>query len=101
MSDFHSSVSCSDVFCQGSHLECSDLDCSDLESLKTEFITTISHQVRTPLSVIFLSVELLKLHREDCTEAMRQAYLSQIYHAAKEINTLFNETLPMIDADLA
>lgn len=75
--------------------------CGHLDSIKTEFISTLSHEVRTPLSVIILAVEMLKLQGHNCTEAQRQAYIAQIQHAAKEINTLFNAALPTIGADPA
>lgn len=75
--------------------------CADLNRLNASFITTVSHEVRTPLSVILLAVELLKLHGQNCTEAQRQLYLGQIQHAAKEINALFNLALPTIGGDLA
>lgn len=86
MSESHSSVFCA---------------CADLNTLNANFIKAISHEVRTPLSVILLAVELLKLHGQNCTEAQRQNYLNQIQHAAKEINALFNLALPTIGGDLA
>lgn len=94
MSESHSSDP-ADTACSFSQVD------RDFENLKAGFITSISHEVRTPLSIIFLSVEMLKLHGEDCTQAQREAYLDQIYQAAKEINRRFNEALPTIDADPA
>jgi signal transduction histidine kinase len=68
---------------------------------KTQFVTTMSHEVRTPLSVILLSVRLLKQHGHQCSEDKRQEYLHHIEAAAKQMNRLLNEQLIEIGADPA
>jgi|GEM_PF-2528873 len=70
------------------------------ESLGIQHITNFSHEVRTPLSIIILSTELLKKHGHQCSEDQRHAYLHQIHLAARQMNQTLNQILFELDQDL-
>ncbi len=50
----------------------------ELNRLKTEFITTMSHEFRTPLAVIQSSTDILRLYEARTTGEQRQARYQQI-----------------------
>ncbi|MDN3954050.1 HAMP domain-containing sensor histidine kinase [Sporolactobacillus laevolacticus] len=59
------------------------------ERLKTELITNVSHDLRTPLTSIITYNDLLK--KSDVTEAERQDYLSIIDRKAKRLKRLIDD----------
>lgn len=71
------------------------------ERLKTELITNVSHDLRTPLTSIITYTDLLK--REDVTEEERQAYLDIIDKKSKRLKILIDdlfETSKMASGDV-
>ncbi|WP_448564881.1 histidine kinase dimerization/phospho-acceptor domain-containing protein [Trichothermofontia sp.] len=62
-------------------------------------VTSFSHGIRTPLSIIILSVELLKNYGHQCSEDQRHAYLHQIHLAARQMSQTLNGILTQFDQD--
>lgn len=59
------------------------------ERLKTELITNVSHDLRTPLTSIITYTELLKT--QDLTEKDREAYIEIIDHKSKRLKVLIDD----------
>ncbi|MGG1573383.1 sensor histidine kinase [Fictibacillus sp. NRS-1165] len=59
------------------------------ERLKTELITNVSHDLRTPLTSIITYTELLKTHGLD--EASREAYVQIIDKKSKRLKVLIDD----------
>lgn len=59
------------------------------ERLKTELITNVSHDLRTPLTSIITYTELLK--KEDVTRDERQAYVNIIDQKSQRLKVLIND----------
>lgn len=64
-----------------------------IETLKTEFISNVSHEIKTPLSVIQNYTELLR--SEDLTEEQRKSYMEMILHATKRLSNLITNILKL------
>lgn len=80
------------------------------ERMKTELITNVSHDLKTPLTAIMTYVELLK--KEDITEEERTSYIATLESKSKRLKVLIedlfevsraasnNLTLNVMDMDL-
>lgn len=64
-----------------------------IETLKTEFFSNVSHEIKTPLAVILSTAELLQ--KEDIPPARRQEYVQTIIDASKRLNTLISDILKL------
>lgn len=62
-------------------------------ALKEQFIATVSHEFRTPLSVIKTSSDLLRKYYERLNEERRQALFQQIDQQIDDMTGLINNTL--------
>ncbi|MGA7936939.1 MAG: ATP-binding protein [Kovacikia sp.] len=67
----------------------------ELNDLKSQFISMVSHEFRTPLSVIVLSSSLLERFFNVATQEKRQEYLTRIQAAAKHMTQLLDDVLFM------
>lgn len=67
----------------------------ELSDLKSRFITTASHEFRTPLSIVLTSAELLERLGTDCTEERRSRYLSKIRDAVRSMTTILTDMLTL------
>lgn len=65
----------------------------ELDRLKSQFISTVSHEMRTPLTGIYGYLELL-LHRQP-DEALRSEWLDKIHHEVLNLNQLLDELLDL------
>ncbi len=65
----------------------------ELTELKSRFITTASHEFRTPLSVILSSTELLYFYGNRMTNEQRIDHLMQIKQGVEGITTLLDNVL--------
>ncbi len=63
---------------------------AELNALKTQFITTVSHEFRTPLSAISNNIQLLQLYGEKWTEEKKSETFLHIQKAIQELITLLN-----------
>ncbi|KEI93078.1 histidine kinase [Clostridium botulinum B2 433] len=68
----------------------------EYNKLITEFLSNISHELKTPLNVIFTAVQLLGFYEEDCNNEKQDKYLKLIkqncYRLMKLINNLLDTT---------
>lgn len=65
----------------------------ELNELKSEFITTVSHEFRTPLSTILSSTELLERYGQQWDEDKRQLRYKRIIEAVDRMTELLNDVL--------
>lgn len=64
---------------------------AELNSLKTQFITTVSHEFRTPLSAISSNIQLFELYGEKWSEDKKTEAFQRIQKAIQELITLLND----------
>ncbi|MGN0972279.1 MAG: ATP-binding protein [Aristaeellaceae bacterium] len=64
-----------------------------IETLKTEFFSNVSHEIKTPLAVILNTAELLQ--KEELPPEKRQEYVQTIIGASKRLNTLITDILKL------
>lgn len=64
-----------------------------IETLKTDFFSNVSHEIKTPLAVIQNNAELLQ--RENITEELRLEYTDNILHATKRLSSLITNMLKL------
>lgn len=62
-----------------------------IETLKTDFVSNVSHEIKTPISVIQNYAQLLK--SDTLTEQERKDYSETIYGAANRLNMLITNIL--------
>lgn len=67
----------------------------ELHELKSRFITTASHEFRTPLSIILTSTELLERLGVDCPEDRRSRYFQKIRDAVRSMTTILTNALTL------
>jgi signal transduction histidine kinase len=79
------------------HAEVTALEAStkerELSDLKSRFITTASHEFRTPLSIVMTSAELLERMGSNCPEDRRVTYLQKIREAVRSMTRILNDML--------
>lgn len=64
-----------------------------IETLKTDFFSNVSHEIKTPLAVIQNNAELLRL--EGLSEENRREYTETILHATKRLSNLITNMLKL------
>ncbi len=64
-----------------------------IETLRVDFFSNVSHEIKTPIAVIQNSAELLK--KPGLSEETRQEYVETITNAAKRLNTLITNILKL------
>jgi len=64
---------------------------AELNRLKTQFIATVSHEFRTPLSAISSNLQLLDLYDDTWSVEKKTTAILRIHHAVKEMITLLND----------
>lgn len=64
-----------------------------IETLKTDFFSNVSHEIKTPLSVIQNNAELLK--SDTITEGQRTQCIENILHATKRLSGLITNMLKL------
>lgn len=65
----------------------------ELHQLKTQFIRTVSHEFRTPLTSIGLIADLLLAYSNRISKAETEEYLHKIKNAVIDLSDLINEFL--------
>lgn len=65
----------------------------ELNDLKSRFVSMVSHEFRTPLSVVVLSARLLERFHKVAPEEKRILYLERIQAAAKRMTQLLDDVL--------
>ena len=64
-----------------------------IETLKTDFFSNVSHEIKTPLAVIQNNAELLRM--EGLTEEKSREYTENILHATKRLSNLITNMLKL------
>ncbi len=64
-----------------------------IETLKTDFFTNVSHEIKTPLSVIQSNVELMQ--REGLTDEQRRKYAETLRYAVRRLSDLISNMLKL------
>lgn len=64
-----------------------------IETLKTEFFSNVSHEIKTPIAIIQNNAELL--HRENLTEEARLEYTENIMQATRRLSGLISNMLKL------
>lgn len=65
----------------------------ELYELKARFITTASHEFRTPLTIILGSAELLENYGHRWAEDKKRSHFQRILHAVQHMMDLLNDVL--------
>jgi len=64
----------------------------ELNQLKSQFVSTVSHEFRNPLAIIRTATELLE-KRQNLTEPQKHAYLQRIKTSVRSMNQLMEDVL--------
>lgn len=64
-----------------------------IETLKTDFFSNVSHEIKTPLAVIHNNAELLK--REDISDEQRMEYAETILSSTRRLSDLITNMLKL------
>ena len=70
----------------------------ELNALKSQFVSTVSHEFRTPLAGILSSVQLLKLYSEKWDTEKKEKMYSQIFDAVQHTKAMLDD-VSMIDKE--
>ena len=65
----------------------------ELGQMKNQFVSSVSHEFRTPLSVILSGAELLESHAGQLSEARRLELLTQIKSSTERMNEMVEQVL--------
>lgn len=71
----------------------------ELSELKTRFITTASHEFRTPLSIVLTSAELLERLGASCSDDRRLRYFNKIRDAVRSMAKILSDLLTISKAN--
>lgn len=64
-----------------------------IETLKTDFFSNVSHEIRTPIAVIQNSAEVLQ--KADLAEEQRQEYIETIIQSSRKLSALITNILKL------
>jgi len=64
---------------------------AELNRLKTQFITTVSHEFRTPLAAISSNIQLIELYADKWPKEKKEESYLRIQKAIKELIALLND----------
>jgi signal transduction histidine kinase len=67
----------------------------ELNTLKSEFISTVSHEFRTPPAGISSSAQLLKIYDDDCDKEKKEKIFKQISDAVQHSTALLDDIAPI------
>lgn len=65
----------------------------ELGQMKNQFVSSVSHEFRTPLSVILSGAELLEAHADHISESRRLELLAQIKSSTGRMNEMVEQVL--------
>ncbi|OUC14808.1 MAG: hypothetical protein B0A82_10820 [Alkalinema sp. CACIAM 70d] len=67
----------------------------ELNQLKSQFIGLVSHEFRTPLSIISITLDMLENYPNQLTETKRRTYLHQAQSALDHLREMLEDVLIM------
>lgn len=65
----------------------------ELSDLKSRFITTASHEFRTPLAIVMTSAELIERLGAQCSEERRVTYIQKIRDAVRSMTRILTDMM--------
>ncbi|MBE9126817.1 MULTISPECIES: ATP-binding protein [unclassified Coleofasciculus] len=65
----------------------------ELNELKTSFLSMVSHEFRTPMTIIQFSAELIEKYNQKLTEEKKSKYFERIQSSIKNVLQLLDEVL--------
>jgi signal transduction histidine kinase len=71
----------------------------ELNDLRSRFITTTSHEFRTPLSIVLTSAELLERFGSNCPPERQERYFQKIREAVQSMTAILTDMLTLGKAD--
>jgi signal transduction histidine kinase/HAMP domain-containing protein len=71
----------------------------ELNALKSRFVSTVSHEFRTPLTGILLSVDILNRYIAKLSDKQRNDELDKIRYRVSEITNLMNDFLAQSESE--
>ncbi len=72
-----------------------------LEQLRTDFVATAAHELRTPLSAVYGAVRTLQQSEHELTDAMRTQFLEMIETQSERLRVLMDQLLVTAQLDSA
>ena len=70
----------------------------EVSDLKSQFISTVSHEFRTPLAGILSSVQLLKIYNDNWDKEKKEKMYKQIFDAVNQAKSLLDD-VSLIDEE--
>lgn len=67
----------------------------DLNELKTRFVSTASHEFRTPLSSILSSADLIEMYEREDQKEKREKHINRIKSSVKMLTNILNDFLSL------
>ena len=67
----------------------------DLNELKSRFVSTASHEFRTPLSSILSSVDLISMYTSEAQRSKREKHIQKIRKSVKSLTNILNDFLSL------
>ncbi len=71
----------------------------ELVELKSQIVTTLSHEYRTPLATILSSAELLERHWDNYSRERGRSHISRILRSVHYLNALITDVLLLAKAE--
>lgn len=71
----------------------------ELSDLKSSFVTTVSHEFRTPLSTILSSADMLEFYSGNCSLEKQLEHIERIQTAALTMRAMLNDILVLEQAE--
>jgi PAS domain S-box-containing protein len=71
----------------------------ELSEMKSDFVSIVSHEFRTPLEIIMSSGDILDRYFDRLTPEQRQQHLGSIHEAVRRMDTLMGEVLLLSKAE--
>jgi PAS domain S-box-containing protein len=71
----------------------------ELSELKSSFVSTVSHEFRTPLSTILSSADMLEFYAGNCSVEKQLEHIQRIQIAALNMKEMLNDVLLLERAD--
>ena len=73
----------------------------ELNELKSIFISTASHEFRTPLATILSSIDIVETYDRKLTAAKRSQHYAKIKKSVKQMTSMLNEILTLSKKELS